>query len=444
MLKKIKLTTVLLLSLSSPFIMGKVANAELLSLNKCLQEAVSNSPVLKVAESRKNGAYADLMTAKTGLKPRFTISETASSTNNPTYSFMSVLNQRAFSPAMMANLNDPTETTNYNTRFGFGYGLFTGGYVQAGIRASHRAYEAADYETVRARQQIQYNVKSAYLRVIIARKKIGVADKALETANAHAKIAQDMYKNGLIVESDKLSAGVRVSEIEQMKLQAENDLNLAKAALLMTMGVDQGRDFDVDPSELEKKDFKGEQDYYIKTAWENRPELKAMDSAALAKKGAVEMAVSAKRPHVFLMGNYDLDNSTLINNDGQSWFMGVSVNVNIGDGGETKYKSRKERAGLDELKWQREQLKQGVELEVRQAYMNVQTAIKGMEVMNRAVEQAETSLKIIENRYSNGLSTNVDVLMAESARTQTQTAYLGALFQYLVGIETLKLAAGIE
>ena len=420
------------------------AVAEVLTIDNCMKEAYANSPALKIAGSKKAGSYADLMTAKTGLLPRFTLSETVSSTNNPTYSFMSVLNQEAFSPAMMLNINDPSITTNYNTRLGFAYALSTGGYAQAGIRAARKADEAVNYETVRAGQLIQFNVKTSYLRVIIAGKKIEVANKALETAKAHEKIAQDMHKNGLIVESDKLSAGVRVAEIEQMKLQAENDLNLAKAALLMTMGADQGRTFDIDPSILEKIDFKGDLDFYIKTALGNRPELKALDSAFSAKSSAVAMAASARRPHVYLMGNYDMDNSTLINSDGNSWFMGVSVNMNIGDGGEAKYRSRKESAGVDEIKWQREQAKQGMELEVRQAFMNVQTAVKGMDVMSRAVEQADASLKIVENRYSNGLSTNVEVLAAEAARTQAQTGYLGALYQYLVGIETLKLASGIE
>ncbi len=433
-----------LIILISFFNFTKSEAAEILTLDQCLDEAYVNNPALKAYQSKKDGAFADLMTARTGLKPRFTISETVTSTDNPTYSFMSTLNQRAFSPAMMSSINDPSVTTNYNTKLGFAYAIYTGGYVQSGIHAAGKANDATGYEYTRAKQQVKYGVKTAYLSVVIALKKIDVTVKALETAKAHAKMAEDMFKNGLIVESDKLSAGVRVAEIEQMKLQAENDLNLAKAALLMAIGSDQGREYDIDPSALEKVDFNGEMDNFIADAWKNRPELKALDSAHSARSSAADMARSASKPHVYLMGNYDLDNSSLINNDGNSWFMGVSLSMSIGDGGESKFRARKERAGADELKWRKEQLKQGIELEVRQAYMNVQTAVKGMDVMSKAADQADASLKIVENRYSNGLSTNVEVLAAETARTQAQTAYLGALYQYLVGIETLKLASGIE
>ena len=69
MLKTIKLAAVFIFLFPGIVFTKENANAEVLSIDKCLQEAYANSPALKVAESKKAGAFAR---GRTGGKPRHT------------------------------------------------------------------------------------------------------------------------------------------------------------------------------------------------------------------------------------------------------------------------------------------------------------------------------------------------------------------------------------
>ena len=421
--------------------------AQVLTLEQCLQEAYTKSPLLKSAEHKAAGAEARIGEARSGRVPHVSFSETLTHTNSPLYSFMATLNQEQFNPAIMMNpsaVNDPDPTTNYNTRLSVQHALYTGGMVSAGLKAAEYGSEAAALELERTRQQIRYNVKATYLGVLIAGERVNVVERALHAARAHATIAGDMFETGMIVESDLLSAQVRAAELEEMLLEAVNDLALAKAALLMSMGSEQDRDFEVDPAELEVSDFLPQLDANINVALEKRPDLMALEKAIEATGQSVRVAGAAKKPHLYMMGNMDLDNSDPVDNDGESWFVGMALNVNVSDGGHTHSKVRQAQEREAELSWMREQMRQGVELEVRQAFLNVQTARKKMDVSAQAVEQADTSFKIVNDRYVNGLAINVQVLAAEAARTEARLRHLVARYEYVLGLENLRLAMGMN
>ena len=283
---------------------------------------------------------------------------------------------------------------------------------------------------------------SAYYGITLARKRIAVADKALDAARAHADITESMFRNGMVVESDKLSADVRMAEIREMKFSAENDLALAQSALLMIMGVGQNREFEVDPDALGVADFNEDLPVSIEAAFKNRPDFEAAGMAVSAKEHMVSVTRADARPQAFVMGSYDLDNEDIIDTNGESWFLGVGVQWNGYDGGQTRGRVGQARAGAQDMQWQREQMRQGIELEVRQAFYNVETAKKKLDVMQQAVDQAEESFRIVNNRYNNGLAISVQVLAAEAARTEARMKFLAALYDYATGLEKLRFATG--
>ena len=65
-----------------------------------------------------------------------------------------------------------------------------------------------------------------------------------------------------------------------------------------------------------------------------------------------------------------------------------------------------------------------------------------MEVSREAEAQAEEGLRIIKNRYENGLTTVTDLLRAELALTGAKTNQLRALFDQRVSVANLELQSG--
>lgn len=84
-----------------------------------------------------------------------------------------------------------------------------------------------------------------------------------------------------------------------------------------------------------------------------------------------------------------------------------------------------------------------IKVQTREAFLKALSAKERIQVVNIAVDQAEESLRIVKNRYNNGLITMVTLLDAEEARQQAHTNYFKALHDYKMARVELELAAGI-
>ena len=91
---------------------------------------------------------------------------------------------------------------------------------------------------------------------------------------------------------------------------------------------------------------------------------------------------------------------------------------------------------------QLEQMTAAVKLQVREAYLNLVTARQRVDVSRQAQSQADESLRILQNRYEEGLATITDLLQVETAHTSAQKNYLNALFDYRLSYAALELATG--
>jgi outer membrane protein TolC len=84
----------------------------------------------------------------------------------------------------------------------------------------------------------------------------------------------------------------------------------------------------------------------------------------------------------------------------------------------------------------------GVRLEVRRAYYNLDSARQEVEVTRAAIAQAQDSLRINQDRYDSGLTTVTDLLGAEEAALHSQTDYWEALYRFHTSYASLELASG--
>lgn len=87
-------------------------------------------------------------------------------------------------------------------------------------------------------------------------------------------------------------------------------------------------------------------------------------------------------------------------------------------------------------------LKEGIELEIRVAYLGIEEAKKLVESQKENIVQAEEALSIVEERYKQGLATSLEVMDTQLALTQAKTNWLQSLSDYLITKAELKKAIG--
>jgi TolC family type I secretion outer membrane protein len=393
-------------------------------------------------------AQADISTerivqARSGFMPRIDASGAYDRTTNPARAFATKLNQEMITQNDfdVNRLNDPDPIDNYAGRLSAIWPLYDSGQTWYGLRQAELRRQETNSEMTRVRQQVISQTIVSYVGLLMARENLAIVRKTLTTSAAHLKLVESRYKSGFVVKSDLLRTQVHIANLEQQQLQAESQVEVARAELNAAMGVAIESDFELISQLASRKGIEGPMESWIEIALDRRADLKQTDFQQSAAEEEIKKSRAAYLPSLNLAGNYEV-NTENFDEGADNYSIGAVVTFNIFSGNRTSAKVREAQAKLRQIQAMRRKLKQRVLVETRRAYLQADSAWRRIHVARKAVAQAEEALRIVRNRYQNGLFTIVDLLNSELALQQAHTNHLRAIHDYKVSRANLMLAAG--
>ena len=429
-----------------PFLQAQqAAEPPRLTLQQAVTIALEKNPERKAALADTKAASADVRESRSFLLPHLNFSETATQGNDPVYVFGSKLRQQRFTTADFALnvLNTPTPFGNFATRFGGTWNLFDSLGSWRAVNRAERVKDAAGHQLERTDQEIVFRVVASYYGVLYAKKQLEVAEQSMNTAQAIFDRSKNRFDSGVVVESDLLSAQVRLATRKQELIRAQNEVALARAQLSTSIGISPEKD--VDPAEaLAEKTLPAMSlEDLEKQAVQFRPDLKRVRSEEAAQQQSTLMAKSAFGPRINAFAGWEADNPTfVVGGGGNNWLAGIEVQLDLFDGGVKRARLSHERAMQEKAAAVKEIATDAARLEVRRAYYDLDSARQQVEVARATIAESQESLRINQNRYDSGLSTISDLLAAEEAAQRSQTDYWEAVYRYHTGYANLELASG--
>lgn len=317
--------------------------------------------------------------------------------------------------------------------------LYTGGQVARGVAAASAARDAARHESSRVVLDLKLSVAEAYLDVLRDQRAREVAQSSVIRLRSFAADVQALYGEGMVPKNDRLAAEVALADARQREIQASNRLDVARGAYNRLLG----RPL-TDPVELEEivaEPVPDDLPALTRQAIATRPEL-----AALAQEAdAVRMQAAAVRagqvPEVALSGgNSFVQNQILVHES--VWSASISVRWQLFDGGRRRYEAGALDRSAEAVGERRLDALTAIELQVREAWLDVGEAEKRMQVTQAALAQSEENLTVSRDRYAEGIGTNTEVLDAEALRVQAATNYYNAVYDAVGAHMRLRRAVG--
>jgi TolC family type I secretion outer membrane protein len=436
-------------SLFLPFIMS-TATAQntpipvTLTLTQAFQIAVAQNPEVKAAHFQVASVESEVVQARAGFFPQVYFSETFSRTTNPMWAFGTKLNQGAitredFDPE---KLNNPDAINNFVTAVSMSWKVYDGGHTKISWEQAQKNEAAASSMYKRIRQEVIARTGTAYVGLLLAQAQLSVAEQSLETSKINLKMVRSRFKSGFVVKSDLLRAKVRVSELEQQRLHADSQVKVAKAMLNAAMGTSLDRPLILVTPFEECAETKGSLEEWIHTALTNRPDLEKMKYQEDMAKKEISKSRAGHLPDLQLVGNYEIDSEDF-SDTADNYAVGAVVQLNLFSGHRISAKVNAAKSSLRRAQEFRKGMEIGVRVQARKSFLNAQSAWKRIQVGQAAVTHAEEGLRIVKNRYNNGLLTIVALLDAEVALQQARISYFKALHDYKVARIQLALASGI-
>jgi TolC family type I secretion outer membrane protein len=444
---KLCLWSILVVSFSFPLFSNAADQntppSETLTMAEAIQIAVNQNPQVKAAGFQAKAVESNIIQARSGFFPQIDFSETFNRTTNPMWAFGTKLNQGSitqedFDPA---RLNAPDAISNFATAVSMSWSIYDGGRTKIGWEQAKQNQEIASLMLEQTRQKVIAQTAATYVGLLLAQKNILVLDQALETAHANLKMIESRYHNGFVVKSDLLRAMVRIADLKQQHLQAQSRVEVAKAMLNASMGSPEDKPLNpVTPFAVEAK-IKGEIEDWIHTALSKRYDLKTLEHQEEMARKEIDKSRAGHFPDLRLVGNYEIDSEDF-SDTADNYTFGAVVKVNLFSGYHITGKTEAAKSFLNRMQEIRRSMELGIRVQTREAFLKARSSWKRIQVAQTAADQAEEGLRIVKNRYNNGLLTIVGLLDAELARQQAHTNYFTALHDYKVARIDLALASG--
>ncbi|HET6456833.1 MAG TPA: TolC family protein, partial [Armatimonadota bacterium] len=318
--------------------------------------------------------------------------------------------------------------------------IYTGGRISSQISRAEAMYDVSVARLGVTEAQVALQTREAYYGVLLAQSLVKSAGQSLTSARDQLKTATDRFEVGTAARFDVLRAQTQVSEAEQTLTEARNQVQISQVALDRVLGLPLDKPLALaEPAAAPQ--LSEDVAALIQTADKQRGELLAARAQVAAAESGIRLARSQRLPQLGLSANYqNLAIETPAQTNG--WTLMVTASMEIFDGGRARSDIAEAKALKNEASANLQDASRGVEQDVRQAYLNLQTARQTIDTAKARLAQAQEAYDVATVRYQAGVGTATEVADALSALTAARTNLDRATFNYSTAYARLQRALG--
>lgn len=317
--------------------------------------------------------------------------------------------------------------------------IYTFGRISHGIDAAAANVQANAHEITRAQLDVKMQVAEAYVAVLRAQRIVGVAQAKAASLSGHSQDTANMLERGLVSRNDFLSAQVSLADAQQQLLQARNTLAVAEAAYNRNLG--RPLNYPVALADIDDRSPTDDIELLTQQALGRRPELATLNAQAVALAEQAASTRAKNLPQVGVMGGYLYQENRYIEPNGIAG-AAVVMQWNAIDMGRAGNQANALCERSQAVLRQRRDAESLVMLEVRQKWLDMQTARQRVEVARQATSQADENSRVVHDRYQQQIGTNTEVLDAETLRMQAYTNFYNSTYEAVLAGLRLRRAIG--
>jgi outer membrane protein len=327
--------------------------------------------------------------------------------------------------------------------------IFAGFSLINRYRIADLGLDAAEFNEKLTRQDVILDAKNAYYSVLKSLKLLGVSRQRVTQIAAQKDVAENFYEVGMSPLNDLLQSQASLANARQDLIVAQNNLAIANSQFNIVLRRPVNAPVELEDI-LDYDPFIYDFDYCLKTARENRLEITVADLEIEIAEKEVDLVRKDYFPTVNLRGQYTRTGDSYKAKGGEgisdstSWDVTAIAEWNFWEWGRTNFGVREKLARLEQSKYQRSQIMDSIELEVKTAYLRTKESEENIITIEKAIEQAKENFRINQERFKEQVATTTDVLDAQTLLTNTLTNYFNALYDFKISKARLFRAMGQE
>jgi protease secretion system outer membrane protein len=409
-------------------------HAGAVSLNQAYQAALKNDPAYRMNFYENEAAKENQVLGRSQLLPNVSASFSGSKNvaDQETIAGSTVLpptHPRYISRSSVVQVRQPILNLDAIARY-------RQGKVQS--QQGEATFEANTNE-------VALRVVGAYCDALFADDQVALSRVQRDMYLEQQKVNQRLFEKGEGTKTDMLETKARLDLAEAQLVEAEDNAVAMRNTLAGVIGMDPGNldrlgeQFSI--PELKPTSFEAWRDL----ALQNNHELEAARLAVENARLQITREKAGHYPRVDLVASYSKGQSEQLNTYNQGTVnrsIGVQVNVPLYAGGAVNATTRQAAAGYERARADLDQRTNKVTVELRKALSLVQSSVRKIDALVKAVESSKLLMVATEQSIKGGVRINLDMLNAQQQLYTSQRDLAQARYSYLLAVLRLRAAAG--
>jgi outer membrane protein TolC len=308
-------------------------------------------------------------------------------------------------------------------------------------RGAQSDEKAVAYAYKDARELVVLAVGNAYLQAISGSARIDTAQVELQSAQTLYSRAVDQLNAGVSPAIDVLRAKVELQNRQQQLIAARNDFAKQKLTLARVIGLPLGQEFTLVDRAPYQPIAALSAEESLRRAFDSRSDYQAAVLQVQAAEHRRKAATAEYYPSLDVTADYGVSGINPGNSHGTVHASGILV-IPIFQGGQVHADVLLAEASLRQARAQLEDLRGEIDSEVRSAILDLQSAAEQVEVARSSVDLANQTLDQAQDRFSAGVTDNLEVVQAQESVAAANDTYISSLYSHNLAKIALAKAIG--
>ncbi len=420
------LAIVLSLLLMTLMVKKAAAQERTITLTEAIKLGLDNSKVLKLSQSKIEQAVSQYNQAKDRELPTGDVSFGYNRAEIPA-------NTLDFGPSV---IHLPKSADAYLGIASVKESLFDGHRLKYAQESTNLLTSIARLDAVKDKDQIAYEIISAYYNLYKVLQSKKVVNQNLETIDQQIHQSQRFFDQGLVTKNDVLRFQLQRANIELTGIDLESNRKIINYNLDILLGLPETTQLNIEQINEANRE-PGPLSTYVDTAITNRQELAQLDLRNRVAETNIKSIEANTSPNLSASaGGYYVDVSGNPLPRSGSFItpitIGLTASWNFGTLWTNKNKIAEAKIQLNQVGISKSITLDNVKNEVNQTYQNYVTALNKIKLLQTSIEQAGENNNILASKYKSNIASATDRADAETL-----------LYQAQINLELAKADAGL-
>jgi len=278
-----------------------------------------------------------------------------------------------------------------------------------------------------ARDLVVLATGNAYLQAIAGAARVETAQAQVESARALYKKAVAQQDAGVAPAIDTLRAQVEYQTRQQQLIAATNDFAKQKISLARVIGLAPGQEFEL----ADKAPYQAFPIPDVETSLQRAYSLRSDYKAARDRLAAAQLehnaAIAGYFPTIDMAVNFG-EIGAAPGDVLPTYGLVGTLNIPIFQGGKVHGDVLKAEASLRQAQAQMADVRGQIDQDIRNALLDLKSASDQVEVAQSSVNLAEQALTQSQDRFSAGVTDNLEVVQAQEAVAAAHESLISSLY----------------